>query len=194
MLRRPIRLSRALGGLAGSLGRRLLSAAVGLPLLLLVAWAGGLWVAVVAGLIAVWGLRELYTLASSAGYRPIAWAGTLAGLVLIASAFINEGRILLGWLGVGVALLLVFALLSRGVARGPGAWLATVGGAAAIGFPLAAAVLLRDSEQGREWLFLALLAPFAVDTSAYAVGRLWGRRRMAPTISPRKTWEGAAGG
>ena len=47
---------------------------------------------------------------------------------------------------------------------------------------------------GRDWVLLALFATFAVDTTAYFVGRAWGRHKMAPTISPGKTWEGAVGG
>ncbi len=55
-------------------------------------------------------------------------------------------------------------------------------------------VLTRDVENGREWVFLGLLSTFAVDTGAYAVGRLIGRHKLAPRISPKKTWEGAVGG
>ena len=47
---------------------------------------------------------------------------------------------------------------------------------------------------GLEWLLFALLTTFATDTGAFFVGRAIGRHRMAPTISPGKTWEGAVGG
>lgn len=50
------------------------------------------------------------------------------------------------------------------------------------------------TEIGCWWLFLAILTVYAADTGAYAVGRLFGRHRMAPNISPGKTWEGTAGG
>ncbi len=43
-------------------------------------------------------------------------------------------------------------------------------------------------------LLLTILTVYAADTGAYAVGRLIGRHRMAPGISPGKTWEGTAGG
>ena len=55
-------------------------------------------------------------------------------------------------------------------------------------------VLLRDLEDGRDWVLLAVLGTFAVDTAAYFTGRTFGRHHMAPTISPKKTWEGFAGG
>lgn len=57
-----------------------------------------------------------------------------------------------------------------------------------------AAPLSAHSVDGRLWLAFALLVTFAVDTAAYATGRAIGRRRLAPSISPAKTWEGAAGG
>ena len=47
---------------------------------------------------------------------------------------------------------------------------------------------------GRNWLLFTLAGTSASDTGAYAVGRLLGRHRMAPVLSPNKTWEGAAGG
>ena len=50
------------------------------------------------------------------------------------------------------------------------------------------------TETGCWWLLLTILAVYAADTGAYAVGRVFGRHRMAPGISPGKTWEGTAGG
>ncbi len=44
------------------------------------------------------------------------------------------------------------------------------------------------------WLLLALLVTWTADTSAYAVGALWGRRRLIPRLSPGKTWEGTLAG
>ena len=49
-------------------------------------------------------------------------------------------------------------------------------------------------ELGRSWLLFALLTTFAADSGAYFIGRLIGRHKMAPNLSPGKTWEGAAGG
>jgi phosphatidate cytidylyltransferase len=53
---------------------------------------------------------------------------------------------------------------------------------------------LRGLEDGRNWVFLSLFVTFAYDTSAFFTGRSLGRHKMAPRISPGKTWEGAAGG
>src|SRR5204863_194984 len=49
-----------------------------------------------------------------------------------------------------------------------------------VGLLLSTLVLVRDADEGRRWFFLGLLATFAVDTGAYAVGKLVGRHKMAP--------------
>ena len=53
---------------------------------------------------------------------------------------------------------------------------------------------LRGLDSGRDWVFLALFITFASDTTAFFAGRAWGKHRLAPRISPRKTWEGAVAG
>ena len=59
---------------------------------------------------------------------------------------------------------------------------------------LAHAPLLRGDEQGLEWVVLLLVVTFSTDTGAFFVGKAIGKRPLAPTISPNKTWEGAVGG
>ena len=67
-------------------------------------------------------------------------------------------------------------------------------GAACVAGSLALLVLTRAGDAGLAWAALAFLATYATDTGAFATGKLAGRRKMAPSISPGKTWEGAAGG
>ena len=65
-------------------------------------------------------------------------------------------------------------------------------GLAWIGLAFAHAVLLRDLDHGGGLVFAVLLGTFVGDTGAYLGGRAFGRRRLAPTISPNKTVEGLA--
>lgn len=73
--------------------------------------------------------------------------------------------------------------------------LGTVGPVVVVGLGLGHAVRLRavPGENGPDLLFLLLVCVMFGDTAAYYVGRAFGRTRMAPVISPKKTWEGAAG-
>lgn len=59
---------------------------------------------------------------------------------------------------------------------------------------LALARLRVGHVQGAEWLLFALALVWAADTGAFAVGRRFGRVRLAPQVSPGKTWEGVFGG
>jgi phosphatidate cytidylyltransferase len=63
-----------------------------------------------------------------------------------------------------------------------------------IGWMLSYWVQLRSLEAGRALVFLAMFTTFANDTSAFFVGRAWGKHALAPSISSGKTWEGVAGG
>jgi phosphatidate cytidylyltransferase len=108
-------------------------------------------------------------------------------LVFLASAYIGLRQPLLA---VAAAWWLVLAPLWmwRGVRSGQGIWLGVAGFAVLV--PAGLAMLALDASQ----VLLVLALVWIADSAAYFVGRAWGRRKLAPAISPGKTWEGAAGG
>jgi phosphatidate cytidylyltransferase len=175
---------------------RLASAAVGLPIIVFLVFIGGWPFAIVAGIIALLAAGE-FTHGFLIPSRPLAevWAlvpGFAAAGIMVAGAHATPAFVLVG-LGIGAALWL--AGLSRTNILGPRKPLRVYAGSIVyIGALFSTLVLLRNEESGRDWVLLALLCTFAVDTGAYAVGKLIGRHKMAPRISPGKTWEGAIGG
>jgi phosphatidate cytidylyltransferase len=178
------------------LGLRLLTAAIGIPLLVLVMWAGQPWLAVLIGVIVLLAAVEtgdlLFGVAAvvlaAAWPQAPAWltAGWLALLVTaslgVAVRAADGGaavRMLAGTLtGATYVAMLAFLLLIS----------VSVGPAAASG------PLVEWLDAGRAWLLVVVLGVWAYDTAAYAVGRLWGRGRFFNHISPNKTWTGAIGG
>ncbi|MBM3940569.1 MAG: phosphatidate cytidylyltransferase [SAR202 cluster bacterium] len=178
---------------SGNLRARLVSAAVALPLLIAAVWAGNPIVLLVAIAIAFAAAREAAGLMAHMGMRPLV-VTPVAGAAFVLSAWaLGLGATALAFGGAAAAMLLVSPAL-RGPRPGLRTWLATWGPVVYAGLPLAAVVLLRGAPHGLDWLLLGLLATFATDTGAYFVGRARGRHKMAPRISPGKTWEGAAGG
>lgn len=175
---------------------RILTAVVGLPLLGAVIWAGNWPFAVAAALVAFFASAEFvhgWLLPSMPIRRVFQRAPAFGGAaIMVAGAHASAGYI---WFGIIVAAALAAIGYTPSNRFGPRRPLRVLSWCLVyVGALMALIVLTRDVDQGRKWVFLGILSTFAVDTGAYAVGRTIGRHKMAPKISPGKTWEGAAGG
>lgn len=123
-----------------------------------------------------------------------ALAPALAALV-VALAAVPEGERV--WLGTLTAALLAAGLIAQLATRDPHRFANWALAAAAGGYAgalLGLAVVLRAMPDGFAWTLLALVVTWAYDSLAYVAGRTVGRRGFMTHISPRKTWEGVAGG
>ncbi len=176
------------------LRQRIVSSLILIPILIAVIWYGEPWLSIVAALFAGLGAWEFCRLGKSAGWSPFLPLAILLVVLFIVAAHSDDGRVMP--LMVSAAVLLPLLWMIRHPAPGkafPNAiW--TIGGAFYLGWTMSHFVLLRDMSEGRHWVFLALFGTFASDTFSYFVGRAFGKHLMAPTISPKKTWEGAIGG
>ena len=168
---------------------RLLVAAVGLPLVLGMLWLGGWWLFTLLAVAAWIGVHEFVTTARP--LRPLAPA-VYAG-VLLALFGARMGGV--AWLLGGFLATFVFAfvlhVLSSTRAPTTAAIGSTILGSAWIGLGLGFLLLLRQMpEHGRLISFTVVLAAWAAATFAYFGGRLLGRHKLAPRLSPGKSWEG----
>jgi phosphatidate cytidylyltransferase len=171
---------------------RIATVAGGAPLLVVVLWRGG-WVLLLVVLILVaLGAREFQRLALSLGYRtsPVLMGGAVVFPVLAAWH---------RWELLGpavVAIVMASAGLTLTAARRPGA----PGGAAVdtlgalyLGALFAHVILLREAA-GFALTLTIVAVVWASDAMAFLVGRRWGRRRLAPAVSPGKSVEGFLAG
>jgi len=176
----------------GQFWSRIVIGAALLPIVLYLVWLGGWWLfalALVGGILA---LHELYVIARS--LRPLVLGG-YAGLVLVLLGAELGGT---PWLVAGLGGTFVLSFLVFGISDARPSFTAAMGttmlGVVWVAGGLAALILVRASERGRLALLTVLLAVWADDTAAYFVGRAIGRHRMAPTLSPKKSWEGFVAG
>jgi phosphatidate cytidylyltransferase len=172
---------------------RVVVGVVGLPVVLGLVWVGGWWLFALAALAAVIAVHEFVMMARP--LRPLAPAAYLGVVLALVGA--ETGGVV--WLVGGFLATFVFAFILNAVAttRAPAtaAIGATVLCAAWVGLGLGHLLLLRGMQaQPRLLAFTVLLVVFAADTFAFFAGRLAGRHKLAPTLSPGKTWEGLVGG
>jgi phosphatidate cytidylyltransferase len=186
-------------GFAPDIARRVGTAAVALPLLVLALFAAPAWVVVgLIGVASLLGLVELFAMLRARGVQPMAPAGVLGALVL----FVTLAD---GWVAASplpfVAVLVIAAALWRArraehadtVHGALGTLLAIVyvGG---LGGTMAALRTLDPLPEGPWRVTLLLAVIMTADTGAYLAGSAFGRHRLAPRVSPAKSWEGLAGG
>jgi phosphatidate cytidylyltransferase len=173
------------------LAQRVASAAVGIPIIVLLIWAGGPWYAAASCLIVLIAAYEFQT--PHHGAAPLALLASAIAAAMAAGAFVGVDWVL--WFAIGGVLIpLVWVTLRADPASGLDDWSYAVAGIMYVGLLGSHIVLLRKIPNGRDWVYLVVFGTFAVDTAAYFVGRSIGRRKLAPSISPGKTVEGTLGG
>jgi phosphatidate cytidylyltransferase len=174
------------------LAQRVASAAVGIPIIVLLIWAGGPWYAgAVAFILLVAGYE--FHLPQHGAWAPLALLCAALTAAMAAGAFVGADWVFWFMIG-GVLIPLVWVTLRGEPATALDDWLWAAGGIGYVGLLGAHIVLLRELPEGRDWVYLTVFGTFAVDTAAYFTGRTIGRRRLAPRISPGKTVEGTVGG
>ena len=184
------------------LKKRVITALWGIPLVSIAVWFDQPlpWFTI---LIAIWGVMaalEFYRVVAASKVSPLTYFGLVLTLLFILSRDSRLPTVLQPYFDIRllltslVVLPLIWLLLQRQKDGAVAGWVWTVAGILYIGWLLGYLVALRGLDGGRNWVFLTLFATFASDTAAFFTGRALGRHKLAPDISPGKTWEGAVAG
>jgi phosphatidate cytidylyltransferase len=172
---------------------RTLSALLLAPLALLAVGVGG-WLLVgflgIALGIAAW---EYVRLMERGGFHAAWWVSLVLSAGLLIDPLLGAASLLPIVLSLALMASLVWHLRNRS-ATVTADWALGVAGGLYLGWAGRQFVLIRASENGAAWLLLVLGGVWLADSGAYLVGVRWGRHKLAPALSPKKSWEGLAGG
>ena len=196
---------------AGELALRLVTATLLIPPLIYVILEGGLWVLATVIVITLLGVNEFYHLIEAKGAEPLRGVGTLAAAALPVVSYLGSdyaATVLMSFLLLGV---MVAQLGKAQIGEALASISGTFFGVFYIGWLLSHAVSLRgfhdvvqgrwgpdavvgmDPDAGAFYLLFTISSVIAGDVGAYFVGRRYGKRKLAPKVSPGKTVEGAFG-
>ena len=174
------------------LGPRILVAIPAVLFAYVIVTQGGLVLALGLILLGVVALQELYSLMRRS--RPVDLGGYLAIIAMVLLATYGQRDDVLIALVAAFPVVFILALTRASLDNLAWGISATLLGVTWVGLPLAHAIFLRELPHGDGLLIDVLVGTFIGDTAAYMGGRLYGRRRLAPDISPNKTVEGLIAG
>jgi len=187
------------------LKKRIITSLWFVPLLIIVVWFGG--EAGFTALMVVFGVLaalEFYRMVAISKAPPFTYFGLIWTALFILSRnsellarlepHFNPSLVTPLLLTSAVVLPLIGLLSRRQKEEAFTTWGWTIAGILYVGWLLSYLVALRGLDGGRNWVFLALFTTWASDTAAFFIGRKLGGHKLAPNISPGKTWEGTMGG
>ena len=191
-------------------GTRLLTAAILIPLVVVAIWWGPNWlIAIVSGFVAIAAMLEFFSVAAHHGVQAYRFWSCLAAAAVVAEQWYasrmasilrlsdlldRSPKVTLEFVLFGFAF--GVALIVLGTRRSLTEVLPSISVSAAglifVVLPFSAVIRLHGVDiLGPQLLLFTVVMVWVGDTSAYFVGRSIGRWKMAPQISPNKTWEGA---
>ncbi|MDK2824131.1 MAG: phosphatidate cytidylyltransferase [Clostridia bacterium] len=172
---------------------RIISAIIGIPLWLGIIYKGGLWLAVATSVLIIIGTYEFKVMLAKKNIKVLLVPVIIGELLFIYGSLNNWSY----WFsfGMGISLLIILVLT---IIKYPNLKLEDIAinifMLIYIGWSLTHIVLLRNIFMGNLILIYLFAIIWSTDTGAYFAGRFFGKKKLAPLVSPKKTVEGSIGG
>jgi phosphatidate cytidylyltransferase len=171
---------------------RIVVGLLALPAVLIPIWFGEIWLALFLMLVGIGGGLEFYRLMQIGGYQPSRILGLVWLTLLILSHW--QPQLLPFSLIVMAGMIITLIEAMHQKQKPMHTWMATGMGALYIGTMLGQALALRQLPNGLWWVLLGLALTWTNDSAAYFIGVNFGRHKLWPRLSPKKSWEGTIAG
>jgi phosphatidate cytidylyltransferase len=179
-----------------SLRNRFLIAGIIVPILVIFAWLGGWFFAILIAIVTGLAIFELWSLFHNNGYHP----ALVLMLVFTLLAVFMRKLFAFQYGDLFLALLIISTMIyhvvtqKNGVNASAASYFISLGGPLYLGWLGGYAVSLEQLENGFYWVLLVLVINSMADTGGFFFGSRFGRHKMFPLVSPKKSWEGYFGG
>lgn len=177
---------------------RILTVILALPFVIAAGVLGGMWLFILVAVVLSLAAVEFCQLMSKGPFRPpVAFAVAMVWLLVLDAQFPNLYFVEQRFLDLGLSIVLLGSLtwqLAHRHGHPTADWALSIAGGLYVGWSGAHFLRIRHLPEGFWWLLMIVSVTWAADAMAYMAGHQWGRHKMAPRLSPGKSWEGWIGG
>ncbi|NLM21470.1 MAG: phosphatidate cytidylyltransferase [Peptococcaceae bacterium] len=173
--------------------KRVLSALIGIPILLLLTWHGGWYLASLIVVLALLGLREFLNLGQKAGFNIRPKLTALFCILWLVIFLLQRTE----WFLPLAVIWFVISFGNYGLNYPTVSFTDAAYSFLSIFYPVGLFTILfflRDLPDGKAWCFFVFILVWITDSGAYFIGSAFGESKLAPKVSPNKSIEGAIGG
>jgi len=180
----------------GNFMKRMVVNVIGVPLVLGAIYFGGMVFVGLVLIISFFGMYEFYGLVKEKGFSPLSLFGIIAGLVWIIFVYVSMGfyELVYGFILVFVTILTLMQGVSGAIANASTTLFGFIYIPFFLSFLVRARVEFSNYASGYGLVLILFVSVWACDSLAYLVGKMVGRHKLSPSVSPAKTVEGSIAG
>lgn len=173
--------------------KRIISALVGIPVVLILIRYGGIPLQLFLLVLFIIAFFEYSRLAEYMNIKIRFWEGLVGGIFILLWSWEYATSVLQTFIVLWVYLMLYFIIM-QDIENSLSIISSTIFGLLYLSVPLSMFLIMRKFDPNGYWCTMVMVGTWAFDSTAYFVGRKFGRHKLASILSPLKSWEGFIGG